>query len=345
MSARRVLIAAMGLSVCLFATPAFSQNAGGSQASQPGVGGSTVPSGDQNGRSMTTDQFNKLQDYAEYSKRLTNEDKGKGKTLQDLLAEDKAAATAIAAAMPLSCQVEEAVLAAQGPVTVDNKTVQTNTYEVACANGMGYFLISQEPGMPYGITCFAADTTHAADIKARRTPGPICSLRGSSDIKALATGLMTKAGKACTVSDYRIRGQSTAAHIEFNEVKCSDNTGYMMKVAMPGSMAPVSVLNCHDSAMAGLPCQLSDNGGAVITLQTFKDALQQRGIACDAASDKDMHVIGQENVQKRYVVEFKCTQRPVGLVAYIPLAGAKAPFESLDCTQAVKRGVKCILSK
>jgi len=161
----------------------------------------------------------------------------------------------------------------------------------------------------------------------------------------MATTLMTRAGKTCTVGDYRWRGQSAVSHLEFDEVKCSDDTGYMMKIAMPGSTASVAIMSCHDSAMAGLPCQLSDNGGAVVTRQAFMDALQQHSIACDAKSDKDMHVLGQETVQKRYVVEFRCSQRPAGLVAYIPLGENKAPFEALDCITAAKRGVKCTLSK
>ena len=54
-----------------------------------------MPTGNHMGQNnMTQDQFNQMADYADTAKRLTKEDKAKGKTIADLLAEDKAAATA-----------------------------------------------------------------------------------------------------------------------------------------------------------------------------------------------------------------------------------------------------------
>ncbi len=336
------IIIVAGLALLVSASGAAAQMQGGSEGSgTPGVGGSSVQPGSQNGRTITSDDLNKLQDYANMSKRLTGENKGK--TVEQLMAEDKAAAVALVAKMPLACQVDKAILAAEGPETVDGKTVQTKTYETVCSNGMGYFLTSRDSGAPSGASCLAADTLRQADLKAGRKPGIFCQLPEIADVKALATNVMTRAGTPCTVRDYRWAGQSTAAHTEFDEVVCNDNAGYMLAIALPGSAAPVRVSTCHDSAMRGLPCKLSDNGGEIITVQTFKDALQKRAIACDA-SDKDVHVFGQENVQKRFVVEFKCSQRPAGLVAYIPLNGSKAPFEAVDCATAAKRGVVCKLN-
>ncbi|HEY0282537.1 MAG TPA: hypothetical protein VGC27_07940, partial [Rhizomicrobium sp.] len=227
---------------------------------------------------LTAEQFNKLQDYADFSNRLSKEDKASGKTLADLLAEDKAAASALAAKMLPSCQVNEAILAAQGAVTVNGKPVNTKTYEAACANGMGYFLVSQDVGDPYAISCFAADATRAADVAAGRTPGAVCQLPSNIDVNAMATSLLNHAGTNCTVSDHRWVGQSSATKTEYNEVVCTDHSGYMLAIALPGSNATVRVSTCHDAAMRGLPCKLSAGGGAVITLQTFRDALEQHKI-------------------------------------------------------------------
>jgi hypothetical protein len=334
---------ATGFFLCLCAGAAQAQTQGGPQASMPGQGVSTVPMGAQQGRTMTTDQFNQLQDYADLAHRLTKEDKAQGKTLDQLLAEDKENAAKLTATMPLSCDVSQAILAAQGPVTVDGQTVATKTFEVACANGMGYFLISQEPGKPYGISCFEADATRAADISAGRPPGLTCNLPPNASTNAMAMSIMTRSGTPCTVRDHRWVGQSSATNTEFDEVACDNDAGYMLAVAIPGSNQPVRVTSCHDSALHGLPCKLSSNGAPVVTLQTFLDALAQHNIAC-AAGDSDVRVIGQENVQKRYVVEFRCAQRPAGVVAFIPLSGGTAPFEAVDCPAAAKRGVKCTLS-
>lgn len=137
-------IVALGAAVLAFAllgSPALAQ--GGPS----GVMSTGEPITNHMGQNnMTQEQFNQLSEYADRAKRLTKEDKAKGKTLKDLLAEDTANATALVKSMPLSCEVTEAVLAAEGPKTTDGKTVDTKTYEAACANGMGYFLISQEPG-------------------------------------------------------------------------------------------------------------------------------------------------------------------------------------------------------
>lgn len=335
------IIAAAGLGLLLSATGISAQTPG-SSGGAPGSGSTTVQPGGQFGRTMSAEDFNKLQDYAIQSKRLTAGE-NKGKTIEQLLAEDKAAATALTAKMPLACQVEKAMLAAEGPETVDGKTINTKTYETACANGMGYFLTERDAGAPSGVSCLAADTLRQEDVKAGRKPGIVCQMPEIADAKALLTNVITRAGTACTVSDYRWAGQSSASHTEFDEVVCSDKKGYMLAIALPGSATPVRVSTCHDSAMRGLPCKLSDNGGEIITVQTFKDALQKRGVACDAG-DKDVRVIGRENVQKRFVVEFRCSQQPAGLVAYIPLDDSKAPFEALNCAAAVKRGVACKLT-
>lgn len=343
MRTRFVWMAMAGLAAgaCMFSATAQVAGGGGG-ASAPG---STVGAGNQMGHStMTQDQFNKLQDYADFARRLSKE---KGKTTEQLLAEDKADAAALVARMSFACKVDQAIEMAEGPETVDGKTVQTKTYEVSCVDGMGYFLISQDPAEPYGISCFAADFTHAADVAAHRTPGPVCGLLvPNADLNAMASALMTKAGTPCTVKNRRWVGQNSKAHTEYDEVVCSDNSGYIVAVALPGSTAAVHVSTCHDAAKNGLPCKLSDNGPGLISPRTFKDALAQHKIACDADPEKDIHFFGQENLQKRYVVEFRCSQRPSGLVAYIPAEGSKAPFEAIDCGTAAKRrpAIMCTLT-
>jgi hypothetical protein len=320
------VIAAVGLSA-----PSMAQAA----PAASGISGG-VPMGNHMGQNnMTQDQFNKLSEYATESKRLTKDDKAKGKTLADLLAEDKLSAAALAKSMPLSCEVTDAMLVAEGPAEVGGKTVNTKTYEASCANGLGYFLTSADQAKPYGFSCFGADNTRNADIKAGRKPGVVCQLPTNTDIKTMAATVIGKSGPACKVRDYRWVGQNAANHVEFNEFACEDGKGYMMISALPGAMTSPIVQNCDQSALRGLTCALSDNG--------LLKALAQHRVTCDA-TDKTMHVIGQD-AKKRYVVEFVCSQQPKGLVAYIPLEGNSASFETLDCIAAGKRGTKCTLNQ
>jgi len=291
---------------------------------------------------MTQEDFNKLADYVDVSKRLTKADKAKGKTVADLIAEDKATSIELVKTLPLSCEVTDAVLAAEGPVTVNGKPIDTKTYEVACGNGMGYFLVTQPPEKPYGFSCFAAEATRAADVAQGKPPGAICKLTANADIKTMATTVMSRAGTNCSVRDFRWVGTSTATNTEFTEVACNDNSGYILKSAVPGSTQPVRAINCHDAAMQGLPCKLTNVPGApVVTVQTFKDALAQYKVPCEATN---VRVVGQETALKRYVVEFQCPQQPKGLVAFIPLNGNTAKFETLDCKAALKKSVTCQLT-
>jgi hypothetical protein len=95
--------------------------------------------------------------------------------------------------------------------------------------------------------------------------------------------------------------------------------------------------------LQGIPCKLSDNGVLPATDRDFKNALIQHNVRCDAA---EVRSIGREAIQKRHVVEFFCPQQqPAGLVAFIPLNGNSAKFETVDCVEAAKRGVVCKLTQ
>jgi hypothetical protein len=292
---------------------------------------------------LTQEQFDKLQNYATDAKRLTKEDKAAGKTLEQVLAEDKAAAAALVTTMPLSCAVVSAMKVAAGPETVDGQTVQTTTYEAACSNGMGYFLISQAPAKPYGFSCFASDATAKADTAAGRKASAVCLLPENSDLKTVAGKMLAGMGFTCKVKDYRWIGQNAANHIEFNEVACDNGQGYIMRVALPGATIPVTIETCNQSAKRGLACKLSDNGDTGPSLASFREALAKNHVSC-AATDATTRVIGEIKAKKQYVVEFACPMNPKGVVAYIPQADSTTPFEALDCATAAKRGAICVLA-
>lgn len=331
-------VSAVVLGLALVAAPGWGQAAPASNSMGGSSGGAFL-----GGSMLSQEQFQKLSEYADQAKRLTKDDKAKGKTLEQVLAEDRDAAIAIAKAMPLSCTVTNAIRFAEGPETIGGKTVQTQTYEAACANGMGYFLISVDQGAPRGLTCFAVDATAKADIKAGRKPADVCRLPGNSDLKLTAATMLAGAGiTGCKVKDTLFRGQSAASRIEFDEVACEDGQGYIMMPALPGSQAPIRVQSCNQAAQRGLACQLSDNGHVSNSPKALREALAKYKIACEATDDTT-RLIGQQANVKRNVVEFACPQQPKGLVAFIPYDDSKAPFEAVSCSDAVKRGAICAL--
>ena len=321
---------------------AFAQ-AGGGAASAAISNSGALPMGNHMGtNSMTQEQFNQLKDYVDQAKRLTKDQRVKGKTEADLKAEDKENAAVLVKNLAVPCEVSDAMLVAQGSATVGGKPVQTRSYETACTNGMGYFLVSQEP-KPYAVSCFAAEAKTKADAAAGMAGGAMCKLPPNADSKAMAAAILSRAGKTCNVTQVGWIGQNASTNTEYNEAVCADGTGYVLASALPGSANPPRVTDCHTSAMQGIICKLAHVEGApIVTIQTFKDAIAKRGVSCGASN---VRVIGQQNISKRYVAEFQCSEHPEGLIAYIPLEGNSAPFETIDCATAVKRGLKCTLTQ
>ena len=188
---RFAVIAAALCAVFPSAVLAQSQSAGSGSAGQSS---GTQPLGNHMGQNnMTQEQFNQMSDYVDQSKRLTKEDRAKGKTEADLKAEDEAAAADIVKALPLPCAVSDAQLYAKGSQTVNGKAVASATYEVACANGTGYFVVSQAPLAPYALSCFTADAKRAADAAKGQPTGAVCKLPANADVNAAAAAVLDSA--------------------------------------------------------------------------------------------------------------------------------------------------------
>lgn len=242
--------------------------------------------------------------------------------------------------LQIPCKVGDARIVARGPVETNGKKIDTTTYEAACESGIGYFVVAADPGDAF--SCFAAQDAHDKDVAAGREPGVLCALPANAQPKVMAAAILARNGVACDVAKVQWIGLSAKAGLEYTEVACADRSGYVLITAVPGSKAEPSVLPCSEAAKRGLFCKMSATGRPAVTVQTFRDALAKHKIVC-TARDEDIRHIGQENVQKRHVVEFRCAEFPNGLVAFVPLSDSTAPFEVVDCIAAAMRGVKCTL--
>jgi hypothetical protein len=326
---------ALCLALAALTAPALAQSGGAGGALQSS---GAQPLGDHMGQNnMTQDQFNQLSDYVDQAKRLTKEDKAKGKTEDDLKKEDKAAAADLAKALAVPCDVTDAELVAQSSGGMRG-------YEAACGDGMGYFLVSEPAKKSYAISCFTARARHDLDAAKGKTTDAQCQLPANADIDAGAGRVLAGLNVTCAVRKISWMGRSDTNNSEYNEAACDDGKGYVLVTPEPGSIATPHALGCADAAVQGIRCKLTavaQSAQPALTLQTFKDALKQHNVPCDAGGER---VIGQENLQKRYVVEFKCPQQPGGLVAFIPVGVNTTPFETTDCATAAKRGLACKLN-
>jgi hypothetical protein len=269
-------------------------------------------------------------------------------TLREVNAAERAKAKIESAqligALQLSCTATEAERVGRGRTQVQGKSVDVSVYEVACENGNGYLLMSQQSQKPLAISCFAAEATHVADAAQGKQSQMYCQLAANKDLKAMASTLMSGAGTHCGVSNVRWFGINAAAQTEFTEVTCEDGSGYLLKIAPTGPAPQVSVMSCQDAAGHGLQCHLTAAAtpSAKVSMQALRDAITQHGVQCGA---QQMHLIGRESVDRRYVVELQCAEAPHGLVVFVPIEGNTNPFESMDCKSALEeRNVHCTLN-
>jgi hypothetical protein len=317
-----------------------------SASAQTRVGAPTGPANAPSGAppiapstSTQGDQAQKFGTVVSQPEKQTSKSKNSAPTQAEILRSTQM----LANSLNLSCVVSDAALVAKGSAASNGQAAATATYEAACGNGMGYFLISRDPGKPYGISCLAAYATDAADRAQGKPADTVCTLPNNADVKAMATTVLSRAGTVCAVRDLKLVGVSTKTNTEYTEIVCNDGAGYVLGVPVPGTGGVLHVETCRNSQIA---CKLSNANPAAsvtstVTKQSLKDALAQNNVSCDASG---MHVVGQEKVLQRYVVEFQCPQQPKGLVAFIPMNGNTAKFEMLDCAAAAKRGVECTLT-
>lgn len=271
-------------------------------------------------------------------------------------------ANELISAINLACQAKDAELVGLNTDSSNGKIMQTSIYEVACSNGLGYFIASRDrikkegakPGAPVAanitpITCITADGIHEQDIAKGEKSDFYCQLpgNGGGELKDMGERLLTKAGVTCKVAQFKWFGSKAESKTEISEAACDNGTGYLLETALPGGNASPIAMNCNEAARKGLECKMTP---VVMppTLLTFKEYLATTGVNCkigglDQIKDQ-VKVLGQESTRQRYVVEFKCPQQPKGLVAYIPLNGNTSPFETIDCASAAKRGLTCKLT-
>jgi hypothetical protein len=337
---RTGMIFAAALAIAL--TPAAFGQGAPAGAAPPAV--NTMMNPDASGNPLDGEMDRKLQNLIQQNrdmKKVSPQDQEKDK---EIALPD---ADAISKTLNLACYVSDIRVVSVGKENTSSGSVPAKLYEVACANGMGYFIVSHKPLAPTAFSCFTAEGQRAAAAAAGQQFSDTCQLPDNVNLNAMATRVLSKAGTDCKVTKLRWFGQSAVTKSEYTEVACSDGRGYFLATALPGTPMQMGVSSCADGAARGMNCEFtkvaalspsSADADAKPTLDVLKAALAAHGPACTVAN---MRVIGRENVQKRHVVEFKCPEQPKGLVAFIPLGANTAKFQTLDCADAAKHGIVC----
>jgi hypothetical protein len=246
----------------------------------------------------------------------------------------KSRAKAMLRVLNVECAVTDAAYRGAAP---DNAEQQV--YEAACDDGMGYLLFLRQATLT-GTSCLATGSRVASQTR--------CALPANSDSKIVAGAVLSHHHIPCNVKDVKWLGAS-AANVDHIEVACESGGGFVMRSPQPGSRGGLDVLSCPDAIKQGVVCELSGNASSATasssdhrpTLSWFKEVLGQNGVACQA---KRARIVGRESIKRRYLVEFECSDRPEGLIAFVPPAGDTTnPFESMNCSTAAQRGIRCEL--
>ena len=243
----------------------------------------------------------------------------------------KARTAAMLAVLNVPCEVSEAAYQGSTPDKSDQ-----HVYEAACEDGMGYLLLLQGTDLR-GISCLATGR-ESAEMK--------CALPANADGRVIAGRVLSRNQIDCKVRDIKWLGTS-ASKLDHVEVACENGDGYMMRSPRIGSSGKLEVFGCQDAIKNGVACELSSQaapaaGRAVDSrpsLEWFKEALTRNGVSCVT---KRARIVGRESIKRRYLVEFECSDRPEGLMAFVPPVGDTAnAFESMNCEAAAKRGIRC----
>jgi hypothetical protein len=245
--------------------------------------------------------------------------------------EAKLRAAAMLGVLKVSCTVSEAMYRG----SADNDPGQ-RIYEAACEDGMGYLLLLQRTTLR-GVSCLAAGPDG---------PPVKCAMPMNADSRAMAGRVLSRHQIDCRVRDLKWLGTS-AADLDHVEIACENGNGYMMRSPRIGSSGKLEIMGCLEAIKQGLACELSSQAGAAAgrtadsrpSLEWFKEALSRNGVSC---LTKRGRIIGRESIKRRYLVEFECTDRPEGLIAFVPPVGDTAnAFESMSCVAAAQRGIRC----
>ena len=186
-------------------------------------------------------------------------------------------ASAVAKNLHLACDVTDAQIAGESKITGSGgQKITAHTYEVACGQGPGYFVVAQDPDPPVGFSCFAIEGQRAAAAAKGEKFDQACVLPANHDLNGMATAVLAHAGTSCTVAKLQWYGQNKTT--EYTEVACADGKGFLLATALPGTEGSARVMSCSDAGAQGKPCVLTNATPGSVAATSGEPAPTLRGL-------------------------------------------------------------------
>ena len=214
-------------------------------------------------------------------------------------------APAAVQAAGLACTITDAAFIGSSTTTVNGAQVVRNAYEVACQDGLGYFIFAPQTAgaAPTDVLDCLIVQAGAEVAKSQGKPeGPVCRLAGNAQPYAGLRTWVAQAGQTCTITNGRYVGELTDDRGSRYEVACSNGPGfYLDKLKAGGKPGVVSCLNALGS---NAPCRFTTKEQSLAALAPI---VAQSGRQCVVANAR---VAGRNPTTQGEVVEIGCQGAP-----------------------------------
>ncbi len=235
-------------------------------------------------------------------------------------------APAILARAAVACTVQQAVFEGESSLlNAHGDTVgRARLYEVACAEGLGYFLNVRGKDVVFAEDCIAAGEAGKAACMLPLNSHPAGGLEPS--LKA--------AGVPCGAARARYLGQNLETRLRRYEVRCRSGGGYLLDMPLAdGSGAPPRATPCFE---AESECQLISHIENVAAL-AFKVG-KRFGESCQIG---DARYVGYVAAHDHELYEVSCQAGRDGELIEIDHAGVLAKIT--ECASVRLVGAACQL--
>lgn len=216
------------------------------------------------------------------------------------------------AASGIACTVD-------GARWIGQTSAGQDRYEIGCAGADGYWLEVNTAAGTVHRTLSCLQVVGA---------GATCGLTTPAEQAAWVASLAASSGRACAATQARFVGQGEGRR--YYEVACSDGPGFMVRTGDDNAFQ--AVVECADAAGIGGGCTLTDAATVAATAgQRYQQMLADAGVTCAYQANGTPRQ--EAEGARRLVVEYQCSDRPWGLVAFLP-QGGQGELLTIDCLAA-----------
>jgi hypothetical protein len=222
------------------------------------------------------------------------------------------------------CDVTEA---SHPGVTVQQEAI----YEVACATGPGYIVVSSQ--RPRTHSCLEVEGRAAATrmVYTEADVGQQCQLPANQNSLAVIGGWARDAGVNCTIDQAIDIGKNDRGNALY-EIGCAGADGYWLEKAGNGW----TLVDCLEMASAGETCRFTTDSE-----QAASFAAKLAGTEAAGCEVTDVRLVGMGSGGRYY--EAKCAAEGEGYIAKVDASGRTQQVYPCTAAQSIAGG--CTLTR